>query len=133
MKRSPPPWAGANYAGNGNSAMQMRNARRVRLAAVCVWLLALTTFLFSLAIDANGASVGPSGYTNAFSSQPSISDWGTTLRSGSATDVYDMDSDVNANVTSSGFNSGSSSATDPPSAGSYAVWSSTGLYMQTRP
>src|SRR5712691_586426 len=127
MKRSPPPWAGANYPGNGNSAMQMGNARRVRPAAACLWLLALTTFLFSLAVDANGASVGPAGYTNGFSSQPSISDWGTTTRSGVATDVYDMDTDVNANVTSSAFDTSSSSASDPPSAWSLAIWSSTGL------
>src|SRR5262245_23833089 len=67
--------------------------------AVALWLFA--TFGF-LAGNAEAAAVGPTGYTNAFGSQPSSADWATTTRSGSATDSYNIDADVNANITTSG-------------------------------
>src|SRR4051812_10283737 len=66
------------------------------------WDLGLSCALMGMLLLAgyvNGASVGPAGYTNAFSTQPSSADWATFTRTGVATDVYDMDADVNANVT----------------------------------
>jgi len=95
--------------------------------------VAVLVALLFLTDGARAASVGPAGYTNAFSSQPSSADWATFTRTGVATDVYDMDADVNANVTASGTTSqpgGTSS--DPPSASGTATWSTAG-YLQTRP
>src|SRR5436189_1670633 len=49
-----------------------------------------------------GASVGPAVYTNAFTTQPASADWATQTRPGIATDAYNMDADVNANITAAG-------------------------------
>jgi hypothetical protein len=51
--------------------------------------------------NADAALVGPSGYTNAFTTQPSSQDWATASRTGSQNDTYDSDTDVNANISSS--------------------------------
>src|SRR5437667_8660649 len=48
-------------------------------------LVAILVALLFLADCAKAASVGPAGYTNAFSSQPSSADWATFTRTGVAT------------------------------------------------
>src|SRR2546422_10671342 len=83
---------------------------------------------------AQGASVGPGGYTNDFSTRPLTADWATGSRSGSSTDTYTPDTEVNTAVTASNVNTqvGASTAA-PPTQNALATWSSTGLYIQTRP
>ncbi len=82
----------------------------------------------------HAATVGPAGYTNDFSAQPPVEDWATSTRSGAQGDTYDMDADVNTNITAAVANVQPAANTgDPPSATLRAVWSSTGLYLQTRP
>src|SRR5437764_401946 len=75
------------------------------------------------------ASVGPGGYTNAFTMQPLAADWATLGRSGTPSDVYDMDADVNATITAAGVTAQTTSdPNDPPTTATVAVWSSAGLY-----
>jgi hypothetical protein len=92
------------------------------------------TALFLLPGGASAASVGPTGYTNDFSTQPPAADWATFARSGFSGETYDMDSDVNATITASGVTSQTmSNAGDPAAFTQLATWSSTGHYLQTRP
>jgi len=80
------------------------------------------------------ATVGPSGYTNAFGAPPSVADWATLNRTGSPADTYDSDTDVNATITAAGvITQIPADSGDPPAKGTIAVWSSTGFYLQTRP
>src|SRR5947209_9079931 len=99
--------------------------RRFTLA-MAAWLV--------LAGKVIGASVGPSGYTNDFTTQPMAADWATVSRPGTSVDSYDMDADVNANITAAGVTAQTLlSSIDPPAANGTATWSSLGLYLQTRP
>src|SRR4051794_5713527 len=77
--------------------------------------------LLGLAINAKAASVGPAGYTNGFGSQPPAADWATFGRTGAQADSYNMDTDVNANLTASGITAQTAfSSVDPPAAGGTA-------------
>jgi len=101
-----------------------------------LWSLLFVFATLSLpAATATAANVDPgTGYTNAFTTQPPAADWATLSRPGGATDAYDMDADVNANITASGVSAQTvASSGNPPGAGGVANWSSTGLYLQTRP
>src|SRR5688572_1712000 len=80
------------------------------------------------------ASVSPGGYTNDFAIQPPAEDWATASRVGLQGDVYDMDVDVNANITAAGVtNQTVARANNPPGLLTNATWSSIGFYLQTRP
>jgi lysophospholipase L1-like esterase len=86
------------------------------------------------AVHAIAATVGPVGYTNGFSAQPPATDWATLNVAGGSTDNYSPDAEVNANVTASGATAQTIlDGGNPPAANASAVWSSTGLYLQTRP
>ena len=114
-------WLDDNASGGGtDSANQMDN--------------------FSLRVTAGtpnstiAASVGPAGYTNGFSAQPPTTDWATLNIAGGSTDNYSPDAEVNASVSASGVTAQTVfDAGNPPVANASAVWSSTGLYLQTRP
>jgi len=81
-----------------------------------------------------GAVVGPAGYTNDFKMQPPATDWATFARPGGPSDVYDMDTDVNAQITAAVVSTRTTAlAADPPPTDTLATWSSTGFYLQTRP
>jgi len=83
---------------------------------------------------ATAANVGPAGYTNDFSTQPPATDWATFNRPGASGESYDMDTDVNENITAAGVTSQTlSNANDPPFVSQIATWSSSGHYLQTRP
>jgi lysophospholipase L1-like esterase len=98
---------------------------------ICVLLL---TVAFCAARDSLAASVGPAGYTNSFAALPPAADWATLNIAGGGGDTYDLDTDVNAVITSSGVTAQTTlSTSDPPSASGTATWSSLGLYLQTRP
>src|SRR5437773_1078593 len=97
-------------------------------------LLSLFAALSLLPAHATAASVGPAGYTNDFSTQPPATDWATFSRLGGSIDTYDMDADVNANITAAGVTSQTvSNAVDPAVFTQLATWSSIGHYVQTRP
>src|SRR5688572_15962487 len=86
------------------------------------------------AAQAAGALVGPSGYTNGFSVQPPSADWATLNLVGDPVDVYSPDTEINATVTAAGVTAQTIPDTgNAPGANANAVWSSTGLYLQTRP
>lgn len=85
----------------------------------------------------HAASVGPTGYTNAFNTAvPSPGDWSTESISGGSGDVTtaaELDAAVQS-LTASGIATQISSDTgNPPAANALATWSSTGHYLQTRP
>ncbi|HWN94367.1 MAG TPA: Ig-like domain-containing protein, partial [Methylomirabilota bacterium] len=84
---------------------------------------------------ARAASVEPSGYTNSFDLQPTTNDWATSSRPGASNDSYDMDTDVNTNGVSVSIftNRPVANSANPPGILVNATWSSTGLYLQTRP
>src|SRR5256885_8094792 len=88
-----------------------------------------------LAGEVTAASVGSFGYTNDFFTQPPAADWATISRPGFSVDMYDMDTDVNANITASGVTAQTISApSDPPVVNpAGATWSGQGHYLQTRP
>ena len=102
-------------------------------------ITALTRILAGLLCAAShmtAALVGPAGYTNSFDTLPLAADWATAARAGAVNDVYDMDADVNTNgliTTSLVTNRLTASANNPPGLLPTAQWSSTGLYIQTRP
>jgi hypothetical protein len=80
------------------------------------------------------ANVGPEGYFTSFDTQPVAADWATYGRSGASNNVYDMDADINAYIGTNWLVSRPLARTnDPPASGLQAIWSSTGLYLQTRP
>ncbi len=83
---------------------------------------------------AEAATVSPTGYTNGLGTQPPATDWATLSIGGSGTDNYDPDTEVNATITSSDVAAQTAlDAGNPPAANPNAVWSSSGLYLQTRP
>ncbi len=91
------------------------------------------TFNF-INLNPQAAVVGPEGYLNSFATQPPATDWATSSANGGAADNYDMDADINANITASGITTRvPADAANPPAKMTTAVWSSTGLYLQLRP
>lgn len=97
-------------------------------------ILAAALSVICFSFFALGANVGPAGYTNDFTSLPAAADWATLEIPGGAGDTYDMDADVNANISAAAFTQQLPSSTGtPPGATSTAVWSSNGRYLQTRP
>ncbi|MDB6035876.1 MAG: hydrolase, partial [Verrucomicrobiales bacterium] len=91
-----------------------------------------TLLLLTRAVPA--AVVGAAGYTNAFSTQPSAADWATFNRTGAPADAYDMDADLNANITAAGVTAPvTADSGNPPAKAGNAVWSSSGQYLQLRP
>jgi hypothetical protein len=97
-----------------------------------------TSFILMLLLAgrAMAASVGPAGYTNAFATQPPAADWATLSIPGGAADTYDLDSDVNTNlsVTAATISFQTvSNVNNPASQLTNATWSSSGLFIQTRP
>src|SRR5258705_12443893 len=96
--------------------------------------VSFVTGLLLIAGSAQAASVGPAGYTNSFDLQPAVEDWATANKGGASNDAYDMDSDVITNTTASVFtNQTTANANNPPGVLANATWSSSGLYLQTRP
>lgn len=86
------------------------------------------------AAGAGGASVGPSGYTNSFNAHPPAADWATLNLLGDPVDVYNPDTEVNASVSTASVTAQTMpDSGNPPGANANGVWSSTGLYLQTRP
>ncbi len=99
------------------------------------WTMAVLVAALCLTVRANAASVNAgSGYTNSFELQPVAADWSTYSAVGSASDNYDMDTDVNANLTADLVVAPTlSDPEDPPAKNGAAMWSSSGLYLLTRP
>ena len=86
------------------------------------------------ALKSPAANVSPAGYTNSFDALPAAADWATSSRAGGVADNYDMDLDIQTNIAATVVTTAiTSSASDPAAASLRAVWSSTGLYVQTRP
>jgi hypothetical protein len=107
--------------------------RKTNRAANCCWLLAVMPLISVV----QAASVGPSGYTNAFNTAvPSPGDWSTATITGGSGDVSSeagLDGAVQL-LTANGIASQiSSDSGNPPAANALATWSSTGHYLQTRP
>jgi hypothetical protein len=95
-------------------------------------LVFLALLLATLGLQS--APVDPEiGYTNSFTSQPLASDWAAFSRAGGGGDAYDMDVDVNANITAAAVtNQTVLGSGDPATANPLALWSSTG-FLETRP
>ena len=84
-----------------------------------------------LAAHLRAANVGPAGYTNDFSAQPSAADWATLSIAGAASDIYVMDTEAN-NLAASSFTAQClSSNANPPNAFVTALWVTAG-YLQVR-
>jgi hypothetical protein len=113
------------------------NTTRLMLRSHALCRLAPPAFfaaLLWLGVHAPAAIVGPAGYTNGFGSQPAAADWATLSSAGAAADGYTMDADVNASITANGVVSQTIlDSGNPPPGTNTAVWSSSGLYLQTRP
>ena len=89
---------------------------------------------FTAIVPANASVVGPTGYTNDFSTQPMAVEWATLSIAAAAADAYTVDADVNTSITLNNVtNRTTSAAGDPPLQLATAVWSSTAFYLQTRP
>jgi len=102
-------------------------------------LLSVTVLLLTaggLTTGASAASVGSGGYTNNFGTQPPSADWSTLsfgAGSGDFTSAAGLDGGITNVAASSITSQAGSDAGDPPVAVGPAAWSSTGLYLQTRP
>jgi lysophospholipase L1-like esterase len=95
------------------------------------WTLAV---LLAAGGSAEAATVSSTGYTNGFGTQPPATDWATLNIVGSGRDTYDSDMDVIASITAGDVAAQTAlDAGNPPAANANAVWSSSGLYLQTRP
>ncbi|HEY0550864.1 MAG TPA: Ig-like domain-containing protein, partial [Verrucomicrobiae bacterium] len=97
-----------------------------------------TSFILMLLMagHAMAASVGPAGYTNAFATPPPAADWATLSIAGGANDAYDLDTDVNTNLNVAAATISFqtvSNVNNPASQLTNATWSSSGLFIQTRP
>src|ERR1051325_11461075 len=68
-----------------------------------------------LVSGSRAAVVGPSGYTNDFTSQPLAADWATLSRNGAGNDTYDLDADV-TNITATAVTARTTIATADPAA-----------------
>ena len=99
-----------------------------------IWVSVLIAACF--ATGAYAASVGPSGYTNDFSVQPLAGDWSFLGQPGAAGTITTA-GDLDAAVQSASFDTIAGALLpdggDPPAFNGAATWSSTGLYVQTRP
>ena len=98
------------------------------------WLLVLLAAA-CLATDARAALVGTGGYTNGFGTQPPAADWSTLSIGSGAGNIISagaMDLAVAAVAASSITTQAGADAADPPAFLGTAVWSSSGLYLQTR-
>ena len=92
-----------------------------------------------LAIETEAALVGATGYTNDFSTLPPVGDWSQSGvpasggAPGNITTVAGLDTSVQT-MTAASINQVLVSDTgNAPAANRGGVWSSTGLYLQTRP
>ena len=104
---------------------------KTRFFHTMAWIAAT---LLLQAGNAGAAVVGPVGYTNDFAVQPPAADWATSTRTGAAADVYDSDTDVNANIIATAVTTQTTlDAGNPPPKIATATWSSSGFYLQTRP
>jgi len=94
----------------------------------------ISCILLFAAVHAIGAVVGPTGYTNSFGAQPPAVDWAMLNIAGDGGDSYTPDTEVNASISAAGVTGQAMlDMGNPPNANANAVWSSTGLYLQTRP
>ena len=113
--------------------MKILSRKSIRPGASAFLRPVFAVLLFAAA-HATAATVGSAGYTNGFGTQPLATDWATLSIAGAPTDTYNPDAVVNASVSASGV--AAQTALDggnPPVANASAVWSSAGLYLQTRP
>jgi hypothetical protein len=78
-------WLDDNAAGGGTDAANQIDNFSLRVTA-------------GTPNSATAASVGPAGYTNGFSAQPSVTDWVTLSIAGGGGDNYNRDTEVNASV-----------------------------------
>ena len=88
-----------------------------------------------LNVSSWAASVGPSGYTNAFTTQPVVADWSTVTFAGAAADATtaaQIDTNVATLAAGAITNQLNASNASPPNATATAVWCTNG-YVQTRP
>ncbi|MBI5387082.1 MAG: lamin tail domain-containing protein, partial [Verrucomicrobia bacterium] len=88
------------------------------------------------ALGAQAASVGAGGYTADFGTQPSAADWSTYSVSGGSGDITSLpglDTPVQTLAAASINGQVGADAANPPAANALAYWSSSGLYLQTRP
>jgi hypothetical protein len=98
-----------------------------------VWM---GSVLAGAALYAKAATVGPTGYTNSFSTLPTAADWATgSMGSSSSTygNINALDAAVSTLEASGITSQVGSTANNPPDANTTAVWSSTGWCLQTRP
>src|SRR5262245_51637331 len=115
--------------GLGSTPFQRLGMKNLYLLSFGVVLA--TVFLANSAIS---ATVEPGGYTNDFGIQPSAGDWATFSAAGQAQDNYEVDADVNANITAGSVTSQTTSNSAVPALQmGTATWSSSGFYLQTRP
>jgi hypothetical protein len=102
--------------------------------SVLIGLLLLTGFLAAPGSLQAAAVAANGGYVNRFETQPPAADWATFSRAGGANDSYEMDADVNANITAAGVTAAvASDSANPPAANANAIWSSGGQYLAVRP
>jgi hypothetical protein len=107
----------------------MMNSSSLRLGSLIVFL---TAGVFT---PGEAALVGSGGYTNAFSSQPPAADWSTFSITGAAADLGSAAALENALQAVGAGSITAATGSDPgnpPAITATAVWSSTGLYLQTR-
>ena len=102
----------------------------------CKTLAAAVLLGALLARPTEAATVTGAGYTNDFAAQPPAADWSTFSLPGATADIDSttaLDAAVQ-NVASSSFSAQTTSdPANPPAIMANAAWSSTGLYLQTRP
>ncbi len=106
-------------------------SRLILLAA-----LATASLTGCLTNQLEAASVTSAGYTNAFTTQPPASDWSYASITGDANTygtVAAMDAGVQAIAPNAITTQTLLDAADPPALNAAATWSSSGLYLQTRP
>lgn len=87
-------------------------------------------------VPGKAATVTGAGYANNFSTQPPAADWSTAPISGATADIDTteaLDAAVQNVVASQVAAQTSADAGNPPAAVGNATWSSSGLYLQTRP
>src|SRR5436190_4111554 len=98
--------------------------------------LVIALFAFAAVFGARAASVTSNGYTNGFGSQPLAGDW-STLSLGTGSGDYSVPTDLSnavLNVVASSIATAlTPDGANPPLNAGAATWSSSGLYVQTRP
>ena len=99
------------------------------------WVLVLVAAAWS-STGLHAALVGPGGYTNDFSALPAAADWSFFSIAGGSGDVTTpagLDTEVQAIAAGTINAPVGTDATDPPAFSATPMWSSSGLYLQTRP